>query len=189
MTWKTFQRVIWGLLAVCAGGIVLFCVISGMGFVLVIDQVDSWDIMWVLFVTGLLALMVWGDAALVKFLKGWERVVALVFVLAVEGLALFVLGFFSLYFSTSPRYYPVYGPAGETVLVACEESWFFSVWGEFYRPAVPGLLRDTGVTYAAHDIWPFAHGYYELEYQEDQIVIHYEDGVGDWETCIVPLDR
>ena len=188
MTWKKFQKVIWALLAVCAGGIFLLCVVSGMGFILVIGQADSWDIMWVLFVTGLLALMIWGDAAIAKAAKGWERVAALVFVLAVEALALFVLWFFSMYFYTSPRYYPVYGPAGEVELVACEESWFFKVWGYFYRPAGPFLLRGTGVTYEAHDIWPFHNGRYELEYTEDQIIVHYDAGVGDWETCTVPLD-
>ena len=37
MRWKRFQRVIWALLAACAGGIVLLVLIDGM---LVIGPVD-----------------------------------------------------------------------------------------------------------------------------------------------------
>ena len=154
---------------------------------LLFGQVDSWDIGWCLFVIGLLALMVWGDVALTKATRGWERVVALGFVLAVEVLALFVLWFFSMYFYTSPIYYPICGPSGEVELIACEESFFYKVWGEFYRPAGPFLLKSTGVTYEAHDSWPFRGGRYELDWSEDQVAVRYDTGAG-WDSLTVPLN-
>lgn len=68
------------------------------------------------------------------------------------------------------------------------ESWLFDCWGQFYLPAGPCLLRRTGVTYAAHDLWPFHDGYYEIQWTEESIVVHYNTGMGEWETCTVPLD-
>ena len=122
------------------------------------------------------------------FTRGWERVVFLIFVLAAEGLLLLTVLFFSFYFYTNPTYYPIYDPDGEVGLVVRHESWLFNCWGQFYLPAGPCLLRRTGVTYAAHDLWPFHDGYYEIQWTEESIVVHYNTGMGEWETCTVPLD-
>ena len=187
MTWKRFQRAIWALLAACAGGVALLCLISGRGWMLVLGPVDSSDIFGILLLTFLLVLLVWGNGAIVAFLKGWERVVSLVFVLLVEGLFLLTILFFGFYLYTNPQYVPLYDPAGEVGLVVRQESWLFDSWGEFCLPAGPCLLRCTGVTYAAHDIWPFHHGSYEIEWSEEDAVVHYNAGTGEWETCIVPL--
>lgn len=188
MSWKRFQRAIWTLLAVCAGGVFLMCMVSGRGYALVFGQVDDGTIAWTLISIFLLALVVWGDGAIVAFTRGWERVVFLVFVLAAEGLLLLTVLFFSFYFYTNPTYYPIYDPDGEVGLVVRHESWLFDCWGQFYLPAGPCLLRRTGVTYAAHDLWPFHDGYYEIQWTEESIVVHYNTGMGEWETCTVPLD-
>lgn len=185
MRWKRFQRVIWALLAACAGGIVLLVLIDGM---LVIGPVDSSDIFGILLLIFLLALLAWGDGAIAAFMRGWERVAALVFVLLVEGLFLLTILFFGFYFYTNPQYIPLYAPNGEVGLVVRHESWLFDCWGQFYLPAGPCLLRRTGVTYAAHDLWPFHDGYYEIQWTEESIVVHYNTGMGEWETCTVPLD-
>lgn len=79
MRWKRFQRAIWTLLAVCAVGVFLMCVVSGRGYTLVFGQVDDGTIAWTLVSIFLLALVVWGDGAIVAFTRGWERVVFLVF--------------------------------------------------------------------------------------------------------------
>lgn len=187
MRWKRFQRVIWALLAACAGGIVLLVLIDGM---LVIGPVDSSDIFGILLLIFLLALLAWGDGAIAAFMRGWERVAALVFVLLVEGLLLLTVLFFSVYFYTNPTYYPIYDPAGEVGLVVRQECWLFKGWGQFYLPAGPCLLRSTGVTYEAKDCWPFSDGrHYEIEWSEESIVIHYDNGMGEWETRTVPLDK
>ncbi len=188
MSWKRFQRGIWTLLAVCAVGVFLMCVVSGRGYTLVFGQVDDGTITWTLISIFLLALVVWGDGAIVAFTRGWERVVFLIFVLAAEGLLLLTVLFFSFYFYTNPTYYPIYDPDGEVGLVVRHESWLFDCWGQFYLPAGPCLLRRTGVTYAAHDLWPFHDGYYEIQWTEESIVVHYNTGMGEWETCTVPLD-
>lgn len=185
--WRRFQVVIWGLLAVCAGGVLLLCLASGRGLMLVIGPVDSSDIFEILLLVFLLALLVWGDGAIAAFTRGWERVIALVFVLLVEGLFLLTILFFGFYLYTNPQYVPLYDPAGEVGLVVRQESWLFKTWGEFYLPAGPCLLRCTGVTYAAHDIWPFHDGAYEIEWSEENAVVQYNAGTGEWETCIVPL--
>lgn len=187
MTWKRFQRVIWVLLAVCAGGVVLLCAVGGRGFMLVIGPVDSSDVFGILLLIFLLALLVWGDGAIVAFTRGWERVAALVFVLLAEGLFLLTVLFFGVYLYTSPQYVPLYTPNGEVGLVVRQESWLYKVLGEFYLPAGPCLLRGTGVTYEVHDIWPFHDGSYEIKWAEDQAVIHYNTGAGSWKTCTVPL--
>ena len=184
MRWKRFQRVIWVLLAACAGGIVLLVLIDGM---LVIGPVDSSDIFGILLLIFLLALLAWGDGAIAAFMRGWERVAALAFVLLMEGLFLLTILFFWFYLYTNPRYVPLYDPAGEVRLMVRQESWLFKVWGEFYLPAGPCLLRGTGVTYEAHDNWLFTNGSYELEWEEDQAIICYDTGMGYWETCTVPL--
>lgn len=185
MRWKRFQRGIWALLAVCAGGIVLLLLIDGM---LVIGPVDSSDIFGILLLVFLLALLAWGDGAIAVFTRGWERVAALVFVLLVEGLFLLTILFFGVYLYTNPQYVPLYDPAGEVGLMVRQESWLFKVWGEFYLPAGPCLLRGTGVTYEAHDIWPFHHGDYEIEWSEERTVVHFDTGMGAWESCTIPLD-
>ena len=97
MRWKRFQRAIWTLLAVCAVGVFLMCVVSGRGYTLVFGQVDDGTITWTLISVFLLALVVWGDGAIAAFTRGWERVVFLVFVLAAEGLLLLTVLFFSFY--------------------------------------------------------------------------------------------
>ena len=89
MTWKRFQTAIWILLAVCAGGIVLLCLTGE--FMLVIGPVDSSDIFGILLLIFLLVLLVWGDGAIVAFLKGWEQVAALVFALLLTGIGLWRL--------------------------------------------------------------------------------------------------
>lgn len=189
MTWKRFQRAIWALLAVCAGGVALLCVLGGRGLMLVIGPVDSTDIFGVLFLIFLLVLLVWGDGAIAAFLKGWERVAALIFALVVEGLLLLTVLFFSVYLYTNPIYFPIENPSGGVGLVVRQESWLFKVWGEFYLPAGPCLLRSTGVTYEAYDCWPFSDGrYYEIEWFEERIVVHYNIGKGERETRTVPLD-
>lgn len=185
--WRRFQVVIWGLLAVCAGGVLLLCVASGRGLMLVIGPVDSSDIFGILLLIFLLVLLVWGDGAIVAFTRGWERVIALVFALLAEGLALLTILFFSVYLYTNPIYFTICGPSGETELVVRQEIWLFKAWGEFCLPAGPCLLRSTGVTYEAHDIWPFHDGCYEIQWSEENAVVHYDTGVGEWETCIVPL--
>ena len=185
MTWRRFQRVIWAVLAACVGGTVLLFLIDGM---LVIGPVDSSDIFGLLLLIFLLALLVWGDGAIVVFTRGWERVVALVFALLVEGLVLLTILFFGFYLYTNPQYVPLYAPDGEVGLVVRQESWLFTAWGEFYLPAGPCLLRGTGVTYAAHDIWPFHHGCYKIDWSENLAVIRYDTGMGAWETCTVPLN-
>ena len=189
MTWKRFQTAIWILLAVCAGGIVLLCLTGE--FMLVIGPVDSSDIFGILLLIFLLALLVWGDGAIVAFLKGWERMAALVFALLVEGLFLLTILFFGVYFYTNPQYVPLYTPNGEVGLVVRQESWLFKDWGEFYLPAGPCLLRGTGVTYETHDIWPFHDSYdeYEVEWLEESAVVHCNAGGGEWETCTVPLNQ
>ena len=48
MSWKRFQRAIWTLLAVCAGGVFLMCMVSGRGYALVFGQVDDGTIAWTL---------------------------------------------------------------------------------------------------------------------------------------------
>lgn len=96
MRWKRFQRVIWVLLAACAGGIVLLVLIDGM---LVIGPVDSSDIFGILLLIFLLALLAWGDGAIAAFMRGWERVAALAFVLLMEGLFLLTILFFWFYCS------------------------------------------------------------------------------------------
>ena len=190
MSWKRFQRVIWALLAVCAGGVFLMCMVSGRGYALVFGQVDDGTIAWTLISIFLLALVIWGDGAIVAFLKGWERAAALVFVLMVEGLLLLTVLFFSVYFYTNPTYSPIYAPDGEVGLVVRQECWLFKGWGQFYLPAGPCLLRRTGVTYEAKDCWPFSDGrHYEIEWSEESIVIHYDNGMGEWETRTVPLDK
>ena len=113
MSWQRFQRVIWALLAVCAGGFLLLWVISGRGLMLVLGPVDSSDLFGILLLMLLLVLLVWGDGAIVAFLKGWERVVSLVFVLIVEGLLLLTVLLFSVYFYTNPTYSPIYASDGE----------------------------------------------------------------------------
>lgn len=188
MTWKKFQRAIWVVLAVCTGGMVLSFLVSGKRLLL-IGQVSGGDIFGVLLLVFLLALLVWGDGAIVAFTRGWERVAALALALVVEGLALLIILFFMFYFNTGPEYIPLYGPSGEVELVVCEESWLFKVWGEFYRPAGPFWVQSTGVTYEAHDCWPFRTGRYELEWAEDQAAICYDTGMGEWGTCTVPLDK
>ncbi len=188
MMWKRFQRAIWVVLAVCAGGIFLLCMVSGRGYMLVFGRVDDVAITWTLIVIFLLTLAVWGDGAIVVFTRGWERIIFLVFTLAAEGLAMLVVLFFTLYFYTGFQYIPLYNPTGEVGLVVRQESWLFSCWGQFYLPAGPCLLRRTGVTYAAHDLWPFHDGYYEIQWTEESIVVHYNTGMGEWETCTVPLD-
>ena len=80
MTWRWFQRVIWTLLAVCAGGAALLLLVSGRGLLL-IGKVSGGDIMAVLGMVFLLTLLIWGDGAIAAFLKGWERVLALAFAL------------------------------------------------------------------------------------------------------------
>lgn len=107
MSWKRFQRGIWTLLAVCAVGVFLMCVVSGRGYTLVFGQVDDGTIAWTLISVFLLALVVWGDGAIVAFTRGWERVVFLIFVLAAEGLLLLTVLFFSVYFYTNPTYSPI----------------------------------------------------------------------------------
>ena len=195
MTWKRFQRAIWALLAACAGGVALLCLISGRGWMLVLGPVDSSDIFGILLLIFLLVLLVWGDGAIVALLKGWERVVSLVFVLLVEGLFLLTILFFGVYLYTNPQYVPLYTPSGEAGLVVRQECWLFKVWGEFYLPAGrylpagPCLLRSTGVTYEAKGS-PFSDGrYYEIEWSEESIVIHYDNGMGERETRTVPLDQ
>ena len=47
MTWKRFQRAIWGVLAVCTGGMVLSFLVSGKRLLL-IGQVSGGDIFGVL---------------------------------------------------------------------------------------------------------------------------------------------
>lgn len=185
MMWRRFQIVIWVLLAVCAGGIALLLLIDGM---LVIGPVDSSDIFGILLLIILLALLVWGDGAIVVFTRGWERVAALAFVLLAEGLFLLTILFFGVYLYTNPQYVPLYDPAGEVGLVVRQESWLFKAWGEFYLPAGLCLLRGTGVTYEAHDTWPFHNGDYEIEWSEESAVVHFDTGMGEWETCTVPLD-
>ena len=187
MTWKRFQTTIWILLAVCAGGIVLLCLTGE--FMLVLGPVDSSDIFGILLLIFLLVLLVWGDGAIVAFLKGWERVAALVFALLVEGLFLLTILFFGVYFYTNPQYLPLYTPDGEVGLVVRNECWLFKAWGEFYLPAGPCLLRGTGVTYETRESWPFYHGSYEIEWLEESAVIHYNTGRGEWETCTVPLNK
>lgn len=190
MSWKRFQRVIWALLAVCAGGFLLLWVISGRGLMLVLGPVDSSDLFGILLLMLLLVLLVWGDGAIVAFLKGWERVVSLVFVLIVEGLLLLTVLLFSVYFYTNPTYSPIYASDGEVRLVVRQECWLFKGWGQFYLPAGPCLLRRTGVTYEAKDCWPFSDGrHYEIEWSEESIVIHYDNGMGEWETRTVPLEQ
>ena len=189
MSWKRFQRVIWALLAVCAGGFLLLWVISGRGLMLVLGPVDSSDLFGILLLMLLLVLLVWGDGAIAAFLKGWERVLALAFALTVEALALLTLLFFGFYFNTSPEYIPLRGPTGETELVVCEENWLFKVWGSFYRPVGPFWIQSTGVSYEARDCWPFREDRYEIEWAEGQAIIHYDTGTGEWETCTVPLNQ
>lgn len=187
--WKNFQRAVWILLAVCAGSFLLLCVISGRGLMLVIGPVDSTDIFGALLLIFLLILLVWGDGAIAAFLKGWKRVVSLVFVLVVEGLLLLTVLFFSVYLYTDPTYFPIDAPNGEVGLVVRRESWLFNSWGEFYLPAGPCLLRSTGVTYGVHDCWPFSDDrYYEIEWSEERIIIHYETGMGKRDTRTVPLN-
>lgn len=188
MTWRWFQRVIWTLLAVCAGGAALLLLTSGRGLLLT-GQVSGGDIMAVLGMVFLLTLLVWGDGAIAAFLKGWERVLALAFALTVEALALLTLLFFGFYFNTSPEYIPLRGPTGETELVVCEENWLFKVWGSFYRPVGPFWIQSTGVSYEARDCWPFRGDRYEIEWAEGQAIIHYDTGTGEWETCTVPLNQ
>ncbi len=113
MSWKRFQRVIWALLAVCAGGVFLMYMVSGRGYALVFGQVDDGTIAWTLISIFLLALVIWGNGAIVAFTRGWERAAALVFVLMVEGLLLLTVLFFSVYFYTNPTYSPIYAPDGE----------------------------------------------------------------------------
>ena len=67
MSWKRFQRGIWTLLAVCAVGVFLMCVVSGRGYTLVFGQVDDGTITWTLISVFLLALVVWGVSA-----QGWS---------------------------------------------------------------------------------------------------------------------
>lgn len=186
MTWRRFQCAIWTMLAVCVGGVVLLLLVSGKGLLL-IGQVSGGDIIAALGAAFLLTLLVWGDGAVVAFTKGWERVAALALVLAVEGLALLIILFFMFYFNTGPEYIPLYGPTGEVELVVCEESWLFKVWGSFYRPAGLFRVQSTGVSYEARDCWPFRGGQYEIEWVEDQAVVRYNNGMGEWETCTVPL--
>ena len=90
MTWRWFQRVIWTLLAVCAGGAALLLLVSGRGLLL-IGKVSGGDIMAVLGMVFLLTLLIWGDGAIAAFLKGWERVLALALALTGEALALLTL--------------------------------------------------------------------------------------------------
>lgn len=188
MAWRWFRRVIWILLAVCAGGVFLMCMISGRGFILVVGQVDSGHMIGCLLLVFLLALLAWGDGAIVVSTRGWARGIMLTAALAAEGVVLTALLFFGAFFSTSPRYIPLYGPAGEVGLVVREESWLFEVWGEFYLPAGPCLLRSTGVTYAAHDCWPFSDGRcHETEWSEESVTVHYDTGMGERETCTIPL--
>lgn len=185
---KLFQRTIWIVLALCVGVGILMGVAGSMGLLLVVGPVDSTAIWGADFLIFLLALLVWGDGAIIAFTKGWRRIAALVFVLLAEGLFLVTVLFFGFFFSTSPDYVPIYTPAGEVGLVVREESWLFKVWGGFYLPAGPCLFRSTGVTYESRDVRPFDSGRYELEWMEDQVVIHYDTGAGAWETCAVPLD-
>lgn len=184
---KRFQRAIWIVLAVCVGVGILMSVVDSLGFLLVIGPVDSTAIWSLDILIFLLALLVWGAGATAAFTKGWKRVATLVFVLLLEGVFLLTVLFFGFFFSTSPDYIPIYTPAGEVGLVVREEKWLAKVWGGFYLPAAPCLFRQTGITYEARDIWPFAQGCYELEWMEDQAVIHYDTGAGAWETRAVPL--
>ena len=64
MSWKRFQRGIWTLLAVCAVGVFLMCVVSGRGYTLVFGQVDDGTITWTLISVFLLALVVNADLKL-----------------------------------------------------------------------------------------------------------------------------
>lgn len=187
MTWKRFQRVVWVLLAVCVEVGILMGVTDSMGLLLVIGPVDSTAIWGADFLIFLLVLLAWGDGAIAAFTEGWKRIAALVFALLAEGLLLLTVLFFGFFFSTSPDYVPIFTPTGEVGLVVREEKWLFKVWGGFYLPAGPCLFRSTGVTYEAHDIWPFRQGYYEIEWLEKNAVIRYDTGAGEWDTCIVPL--
>lgn len=188
MIWKRFQRVVWALLAVCVGGMLLLFPVSSMGFILVAGSVDSVKVTCVLPLVFLLTLMVWGDGAIVRFTRGWERGVLLTLVLTAEVLILLTVLFFTAFFNPRSEYIPLYNPGGEVGLVIREESWLFSVWGEFCLPAGPCLLQRTGVTYAAHDICPFSDSRgYELDWTQEKVVVRYNTGAGDWGTCTVPL--
>lgn len=186
--WKICQTAILFSLALSAGGTALLCLLDGMGFTLVVGQMDSGHMIWCLLLVFLLALLAWGDGAIVMSTEGWVRGLMLTAALAAEGLVLTALLLFGAFFNTSPRYIPLYGPAGEVELVVREESWLFSVQGEFYQPAGPCLLRSTGVTYAAHDCWPFSDSRcHETEWSDESVTVHYDTGMGEWETCTVPL--
>lgn len=190
MTWKRFQRVIWTLLAVCAGGMLLLWLIGRMGFLMVIGPVDSEVIAKVLLVIFLLTLMVWGDRVISRSTEGWTKKISLAAARIAEGLFMAMTLFAMLFTYCSPRYTPFPSPDGEAVLVVQEESWLLGGWGRFYWQAGPGLLRDTGVTYSTDDGFrPFEFGAYELEWEEDQVIVHYDYGTGTgfWKTCTVPL--
>jgi len=188
MTWKRFQRVILILLAVCAGGMALLCLLGGMGFTPVIGQVDSGEIvMLALLLIFLLVLLVWGDGAIVRSTKGWGRGIALTAALAAEGLFLAVLLFFLALGDCGTRYIHLPAPEGRPTLVAREESWLQGGWGSFYWQTRPGWLRDTGVTYITDDGFrPFEHGCYELEWAEDSVTVRFDTSAG-WDSRVVPL--
>lgn len=191
MTWKRFQRAVWVLLAVCAGGMFLLWMIGRMGFLLVIGPVDSGVIIKVLLVIFLLTLMVWGDKVISRSTEGWTKKISLTAAHVVEGLFMTMTLFAMLFTYCSPRYTLFPSPDGESILVVQEENWLLAGWGRFYWQVCPGLLRDTGVDYSTDDGFrPFEFEAYELEWEEDQVIIHYNygNGYGIWKTCIVPLD-
>lgn len=189
MMWKKFQKVIWTLLAVCAGGAVLLFIIGDMGFVLVVGETDSGDIWAVLILVFLLALIAWGDGAIVKFTKGRVRKGALTIALVLEGLFMGIVLFSLAFGDCNTQYIPFQSPGKDNVLVVAEESWLLGGWGRFYWQVFPGLLRDTGVTYYTDDGFrPFKYGACELEWEKDYVTVRFSTGGMGWRSCTVPLD-
>lgn len=189
MTWKKVHTAILVLLAVCVGGVVLLCLIGGMGYTLVVGQVDSGKMIWALVLIFLLVTMIWADGGIVESTKGWARWVSLAAAVFLEGTILMMILLVAIIFGAGGKYAPLYKPSGEVGLVVREESWFFDSWGEFYLPVGPCLLRGTGVAYSAHDIWPFSsQSSYEMEWGEGSVIIRYNNGMGEWETRTVPLN-
>ena len=84
--WKICQTAILFSLALSAGGTALLCLLDGMGFTLVVGQMDSGHMIWCLLLVFLLALLAWGDGAIVMSTEGWVRGLMLTAALAAEGL-------------------------------------------------------------------------------------------------------
>lgn len=171
------------ILSLCFGGIVLLC---WMDYTLVIGTVDSGRMIYGLILIFVLTLIVWIDWAIARSTRGWERVVALTFSVAVEVLFLSTAIFLLALGDRSPRYVVLPAPEGRPTLVAQEESWLLGGWGRFYWQKRPWLLQDTGVTYTTDDGFrPFAHGDYELEWGEDSVTVRFDIAAG-WDSRTVP---